>query len=67
MLLCWSLQDACPPKGTHINVMVLHDLGSFAFAHSMCVPLIKGSVHNIKAIEAEHMVRHGLLEVMDLD
>eukprot|EP00775_Hariotina_reticulata_P008383 gene8383-8567_t len=56
--------DAYPPKGTHVDVMVLQDLGSFAFAHSMCVPLIKGSVHNIKAIEAEHMVRHGLLEAI---
>lgn len=60
-----SLQDLTPPKDSNIRVMVLRDHGSIALSHSACVPLVKGSVHNLKCSEAEHLVRMGVLQVLD--
>jgi hypothetical protein len=45
--------------------MVMRDHGSIALSHSACVPLVKGSVHNLKCSEAEHLVRMGVLQVLD--
>jgi len=45
--------------------MVLRDHGSVALSHSACVPLVKGSVHNLRCSEAEHLVRMGVLQVLD--
>lgn len=59
------LQDLTPPKDSNVRVMVLRDHGSIALSHSACVPLVKGSVHNLKCSEAEHLVRMGVLQVLD--
>lgn len=59
------LQDLTPPKDANVRVMVLKDHGSITFSHSACVPLVKGSVHNLKCSEAEHLVRLGVLQVLD--
>lgn len=60
-----SLQDLTPPKDSNVRVMVMRDHGSIALSHSACVPLVKGSVHNLKCSEAEHLVRMGVLQVLD--
>lgn len=59
------VQDLTPPKDSNVRVMVLRDHGSIALSHSACVPLVKGSVHNLKCSEAEHLVRMGVLQVLD--
>lgn len=59
------LQDLTPPKDSNVRVMVLQDHGSIALSHSACVPLVKGSVHSLKCSEAEHLVRMGVLQVLD--
>lgn len=59
------LQDLTPPKDANVRVMVLQDHGSISLSHSACVPLVKGSVHNLKCSEAEHLVRMGVLQVLD--
>ena len=60
-----ALQDLTPPKDSNVRVMVVRDHGSIALSHSACVPLVKGSVHNLKCSEAEHLVRMGVLQVLD--
>lgn len=62
--LC-TWQDLTPPKDANVRVMVLRDHGSITFSHSASVPLVKGSVHNLKCSEAEHLVRMGVLQVLD--
>ncbi|WIA39145.1 hypothetical protein OEZ86_005273 [Tetradesmus obliquus] len=57
--------DLTPPKDANVRVMVLRDHGSITFSHSASVPLVKGSVHNLKCSEAEHLVRLGVLQVLD--
>ena len=64
-IACLVLQDLTPPKDSNVRVMVLRDHGSIALSHSACVPLVKGSVHNLKCSEAEHLVRMGVLQVLD--
>lgn len=62
---CHHLQDLTPPKDANVRVMVVRDHGSIALSHSACVPLVKGSVHNLKCSEAEHLVRLGVLRVLN--
>lgn len=59
------LQDLTPPKDTNVRVMVVRDHGNIALSHSASVPLVRGSVHNLKCSEAEHLVRLGVLQVLD--
>ncbi|KAF8064590.1 gins1 [Scenedesmus sp. PABB004] len=57
--------DLTPPKDANVRVMVLRDAGSIACSHSASVPLVRGSVHNLRCSEAEHLVRMGVLRVLD--
>eukprot|EP00879_Flechtneria_rotunda_P024339 GHRR01025797.1.p1 GENE.GHRR01025797.1~~GHRR01025797.1.p1 ORF type:complete len:102 (+),score=31.32 GHRR01025797.1:1260-1565(+) len=57
--------DMTPPKDVNVRVMVLKDGGSRALSHSLNVPLIPGSVHNLKCSDAEQLVRQGVLQVLD--
>jgi hypothetical protein len=64
-LLSPLLQDLTPPKDASVRVIVVRDHGSISCSHSASVPLVKGSVHNLRCSEAEHLVRLGVLRVLD--
>lgn len=43
----------------------MKDHGSLSLSQSAKVELVKGSVHNVQCSEAEHLIRLGVLQVLD--
>eukprot|EP00877_Chromochloris_zofingiensis_P007863 jgi/Chrzof1/332/Cz01g11210.t1 len=57
--------DLYPPKDSQVKVRVMKDHGSLSLSQSAKVELVKGSVHNVQCSEAEHLIRLGVLQVLD--